>query len=98
MALENKFCGVYIRMALCRYLLYVQPFTVQLLQDCSLVQTSVNMVDTSETLKRKTNILLTHSYAFSDKLIHSKNTYLLSCYVQLHSIALRCNMVLQAHA
>jgi len=84
-------------MTLCRYLLYVQTSTVQLLQDCSLVQASVNMVDTSEPLKRKTDILLTSSSAFSDKLIHSKNTYLLSCYVQLHLIALRFNTVLQAH-
>jgi hypothetical protein len=96
-ALENKLCVVYSRMVLCQYLLYVHLFTVQLLQDSSLVQASVNMVDTSEPLQRKTDILLTLSSASSDKLIHSRNMYLLSCYAQLHLTALRFNMALQAH-
>jgi len=63
-ALENKLCVVHSRMALCRYLLYVYLFTVQLLQDSSLVQASVNMVDTSEPLQRKADILLTPQFCF----------------------------------
>jgi hypothetical protein len=84
-------------MALCRYLLYVHLFTVQLLPDSSLVQVYVNMVDTSEPLKRKADILLTRSSAFSDKLIHSRNTYLLSCYAQLHLITLQQHETTSTH-
>jgi len=55
------------------------------------------MVDTSEPLKRKADILLTSSSAFSDKLIHSRNTYLLSCYTHLHLIALQQHGTTSTH-
>jgi hypothetical protein len=56
------------------------------------------MVDTSEPLKTKTEILLTRNSAFSEKLIPLQEHLSLSCTAQLNLIVLCFNMTLLTHA